>query len=98
MTQAVLLWVRCPGRSATAPTIRSPGRAPFVSVLAPLRVAPPVRPSHAHLHDENSCPLTAGRALDESSLTARIWRPARESLRSDAPPGGLSHDSPHPAG
>src|SRR5690348_18459570 len=62
MTQAVLLWVRCPGRSGTAPTIRSPGRAPFVSVLAPLRVKPPVRPSHAHLHDENSCPLAAGQA------------------------------------
>jgi hypothetical protein len=37
-----------PGRSGTAPTKRSPGRAPLVPVRAPLWVEPPIGTPHTH--------------------------------------------------
>ena len=75
--------VRGTGRGAMAPLPRHqhPARSPLVSVLATLRVTPPGRPPHSHLHDWDTCPVTTGRdrARDESSLMPRIWRPARGS-------------------
>jgi hypothetical protein len=73
-----------PGRGTVAqhPRNDDPARPPLVSVLAPLRVTPPLRPVHVHDTIRTQVRLTHGLACQTLCTPARLGRCRRRRSRS----------------